>query len=184
MSIFLFDKKERCVVNPDALKLTTYLKKISKDEFYYIVLAYDYESPYHQLPEDDRKLKARRQVFKSGGGDDIETGNENLIQAVREYKSLQYDPQREILNNYIDRIKKLNNEFLNETNMDKLVKLDKTIALIQKRAEDMQQKINKSLSSMEVKGKRKLNYIEIWQANQVEFKRDQQNNEIFDQKLS
>lgn len=184
MSIFLFDKKERCVVNPDALKLTTYLKKISKDEFYYIVLAYDYESPYHQLPEDDRKLKARRQVFKSGGGDDIETGNKNLIEAVQEYKSLQYDPQREILNNYIKRIKALNNDFLQETNMDKLVKLDKTIALIQKRAEDIQQKINKSLANIEVKGKRKLNYIELWQVNQVEFKRDKQDNDIFDQKLS
>lgn len=185
MSLFLFDKKDRCVVNPDALKLTVYLKKVSNDQFYYLVLAYDHDSPYHQYPEDDRKLKARRQVFKTGSMDDIEAADPILAEAAKEYQALQYDPIKAIRSSYIEKLVDLNKKLMQETDMSALQRIDKTIEVFEKRLEKIQDKLNKAAQENNIKGKRKLTFIEEWQANQAAYNRDKNNgSETFEEVLN
>lgn len=186
MALFLFDKKDRCVINPEVLKMTSYLKKVTRDEFYYLVLAYDYDSVYHQFPEEDRKLKAYRQVFRSNSKEDIEANNPTLAAAAEEYKSLQYDPMKAIRSSYIEKLVLLNKDLIQEKDMKKLQAIDKTIDIFEKRLEGIQKKINKAANSdLNIKGKRKLTFIEEWQLNQAAYNRDKNNGlESYEEVLS
>ena len=46
MSVFVVDHDFNAVLNPDAVRLTNHLSRISEKDLLYVILAYDYtESP-------------------------------------------------------------------------------------------------------------------------------------------
>jgi len=55
--LFYADLKNNILLHPDVVKLSPELGLLSKDEFLFVILAYDYNSIFRQFPERQGFLK-------------------------------------------------------------------------------------------------------------------------------
>ena len=63
--LFKLTRDNTAILHKDCYKLCPELKTLTEKQLLYVILAYDYKSPYFQLPLEERKRTARAQVFKS-----------------------------------------------------------------------------------------------------------------------
>lgn len=96
--LFSINKKGNAVLNKDAIGLCPELQYLSDEEIMFIILAYDYGSPYRQLPEGDR---IRRSIFHAYGNTESNPLEREIVKiGIDCYRSLQYDPKRELIRTY------------------------------------------------------------------------------------
>lgn len=96
--LFNLNKKGNAILNKDALKLCPELEYLTDEEILFIILAYDYSSPYRQLPEGDR---IRRAIHHSYGNMESNPLDREVVKiGIERYRSLQYDPKRELIRTY------------------------------------------------------------------------------------
>ncbi len=96
--LFNISKKGSSVLNKDAIKLCPELQYLSEEEVLFLILYVDYSSPYKQLPEGDR---LRRSIHHAYGNVEASPLDREIIKiAIDCYKSLQYDPKRELIRTY------------------------------------------------------------------------------------
>lgn len=172
MELFLFDKKNQVYIHPEAVKLTEHIKKLSPKETLYVILAHSYQSKFHMFPLDDRKRRAKREVFPGYGEEDIETTNDLLKAASEEFCDLQYDVSRETLRVYINKIAELQKRLIAESDHSKIIQIDKSIIVLEKRLDIINDKIYKAdQAEIKLKGKKTQSFIEKWQRNMVEQKK-------------
>lgn len=171
--LFRLNRGKTAVIHEEAAKLCPELAKIDGKQLLLIILWKDYASPYHQLPESERLLRAKRHVY--GTSDVKPEEQKEVVAAVEAYMSLQYDPIRETLKNYREKIIRLSNKILDEEQPAAIGKLNDAIAVLNKSAAQFEAELNKLMSNEEeLKGGQTLSYIEKWQANQREFNKRKQ----------
>src|SRR4051812_42261866 len=121
--LFQLNQKGDAVLHPEAVQLIPELKKLQKKELLFIILAYDYYSPLHQMPEEERIRKAGRKAF---GIDEykIAEAPENIKKAIEMYRSLQYDTRREMILSYQAKLADIRIKLFKENDTKRINALD------------------------------------------------------------
>lgn len=174
--LYQLNKKKTVVIDEEAAKLCPELAKVNSKQLLFIVLYCDYNSPYHQLTEKERMLRAKRQVW--GSSEETPELLKEVQEAMNAYMSLQYDPRRAQLSNYREKMTNLSNDMLNESDPRKIGLLDDAIEVLQKRAEKIEKELNEmNMVEQELKGGQTLSLLEKWQKNQLEYNKTRQRQE-------
>ena len=162
------------ILNPDAVKLVPELTGISNDQLRYVILVTDYvDGPYRKKPKDERRNMAKKLIW----GDSrkmVET--ERIRNAMSGYKSLIFDIRRETIEIYHEKIKVLQKESLMpDLPFARLKEIDMQITFLQDRVVIISHDLDiEENESIELKGKKSLSYIEVWQRNQREWRKYQE----------
>lgn len=90
------------VLHPDAVKLFPGFARLDKDTVLFIVLAYDYCSPYSQYTEEERIRRSSLHVWNDNRTDLVQRADIKL--AIEAYKSLQYNPKIDLVRSYQKKI--------------------------------------------------------------------------------
>jgi hypothetical protein len=171
--LFRIDKRNNTILDKQAAKLTQHCKKLSEEELRYVILVADYYSPLKQYPKKEKAIKAERMVW----GTEAETkqiGEDPKIKrAIEEYEELQYDPIRETIKAYREKVNSLVSELLLANRPGKVSQIDADIQVLQTRIAEMQEDIQKAEDAVKLKKKGdSLSLIEIWQRNIEQAKKD------------
>lgn len=166
--LFQIEKNKKVIINPEAVRLAPKLRDLTEQEILFIILAFDYHSPSHQFPEQERIRRANRYIF---GKDDYDY--KHLEAAIKQYNSLQYDSKRETIKAYQTRIKSLQQEVLN-CDVKKINDFDVAIERLEKRCSDLQKEVDADEEIAQLKGGGQKTFIERWQENQKKFKQDEE----------
>ncbi len=172
--IFRIDKKEKVVLDADAVKLCPVLKKLEQKKLLFVILAYDYTSPFHRFPEAERIRKAKVLVWETT---DVDTDKDSFLkECIDEYKSLQYDVKRETMAVYESKIAQMNTELMAEASPRRIKEIDEAIERLAARREKMQREIDMDEeASRVIKGGQQMSMIEKWQENKRKAKQANRN---------
>ena len=138
MLLFIIDEKESIIIHPEAVKLFPEFRKLKEYEVMYMIYAYDYFSPYRRFNERDRKLKAGRRALPKTIDIDILESKKYMADAIKIYKSLQYNPIQDRLRNYKLKYDLLQQEFISETSPANIKKLSETIDHIESKIQELE----------------------------------------------
>ncbi len=158
------------------------LKKLSQKELLFIILAYDYKGPFHQLDEGERLRRAKRQAFEDG---DIDLSKDvKLAQCIDEYKGLQFNVERENQLAYQATIAKLRMQLYDCTDAKKIRDITGTIEYLTGEINKIQDKINTDTEASYTSGGERISFLEQWQLNQKSYKalKQQKDNYLQEQK--
>lgn len=169
--VFTIKKNGDAILHPDAIKLAPELAYLTKEEVLAIILAYDYYSQYRQHPEDERERRARAQVF---GQDNEEFFRlPKIKKAVELYKSLQFDPRRNQIMTYKDKLRELDTVLtaLNEDDLKKISEVIKSQKELRKAISEIEIEINQEEEDnfVETEDKTKLSFLEKLQSNKENY---------------
>jgi len=163
--LFNIDKKGSVVLVNEAMDLCPELRFLSHEERLYIVLVYDYYSMYRQYSEQDRINKARNHL-ETVLGVSIDNTSTKMAMAIDAYKSLQYDPKRELVNIYKIKIQTLSDDLqkaIAPSAIKNILDSQKTLKQV---TEDLIQEIEMGLEARAtVKGGGTLSFIEKLKMN-------------------
>lgn len=169
MYLFSINKKGTILLHPDALQLCPELAILEEKEARFIILAYDYESPFNQMPEEDRIHRAINLTYGVELSPDLKS--KKFKNAIDAYKSLQYNPKRQLIKVYEHKLITLSTD------------LEKTNSSIEiKRILDSQKQIRVSLAELtnelseqdeqrHIRGGGQLSFIEELHRNKEEYNR-------------
>jgi hypothetical protein len=166
MAVFKVNSNFDVIINADAIKLVPELSSLSKDELMYVVLIADYvDGPYRKKPFEERVLMARKRVY---GKNDVKLNDKKINMAVEAYKSLVFDIRRETIDIYNSKIRTLQKESLQQnTTFARMKEIDSTISFMMDRISTINHELDiEDGEEIELKGKKKMSYLEIWQRNQ------------------
>lgn len=173
MGLFRLDKQNCVLLDEDAYRLIPELRDLSVSALLFICLYVDYDSPFHQFPEEERLRRARRQVY-GNDGEGVEK-MDHIIKGIASYRSLQYDGRRETIIKYQSKIEYLGNQLLHTKEVREIKDLDTAIERLMDRCEKIQKVIDSEElgSSVQLKGGGKLSFLEKWQKNMVAYKQSE-----------
>lgn len=137
--LFYVDIKNNAVLHPEVVKLCPSLGALDEKEVLYIVLAHDYNSPYKQFPELERRRKAMWHAF---GENEVDLINSpRIVAAANDYLSLQWNPKIETARAYQKKIDSLTVQLQEETAPTQIDKIDKAIESLTKRLNSMNREV-------------------------------------------
>lgn len=169
MAVFKMDKNFEIVLNPEAVKLVPELKSLSPDELRYVILVADYvDGPFRKKPLEERKAMARKTVY---GDSKKNPETERLRYGMEAYRSLVFDIRRETVDIYKGKISKLQKETIApDTTFGRMKEIDSTITFLQDRVTAIEHDLDiEEGDNVELKGQKKLSYLEEWQRRQREY---------------
>lgn len=160
--VFYIDLKNKKVIHPDAMKLCPELSVLSEEESLYLILAYDYFSPFNQHPEIERQRKAQVMVW---GELRPELVAKKKIQLAAEcYLSLQYNSKIELIRTYEKKIKSLELKIDAEESPAMLKNIMAAISELRKSIAELQKEVTDEVITIgELKGGKKLSWLEMMQ---------------------
>ena len=178
MASLLFDinKKGNQVLRPEAVKLCPELAFLKEEEVLFIILAYDYGSPYNQFPEEDRVRKAIYHVY---GADTKPALEKKIIKdGVIAYMALQYDPRREQIKMYQRKKALVNKELEDTTNATTIKGQMKTIKDLQEAIAEIQKEVKADTERQQAKirGGETKSWLEEMHSNKEEYERIRRGN--------
>tara|TARA_Y100001951_G_scaffold88783_1_gene80631 strand:+ start:263 stop:790 length:528 start_codon:yes stop_codon:yes gene_type:complete len=159
--LFKLAKDNSVILHKDCYKLCPELKVLTEQQMLYVILAYDYKSPYVQLPLEERRRTARSQVYKSMKMDPEK--KKIVSNAIQLYISLQYEPKRETLDTYQSKIKMLERELMATLDTTEITKITRSIQHLMKSYDEVQKEIERSEIMEELEGGGKLSLLEKMQ---------------------
>lgn len=162
--LFHVDLNNRAILHPEVIKLCPALSVLTEKELLYIILAYDYNSPYRQFPDHDRKRQAMWHAFEENESDLIES--EHILTCAEHYISLQYSPKIETAKVYQKSIDRYQDRLLAEDDPAKAKKIGDAIDDFTRRIKALHNDYDKDMQKRGVvKGKMELSYIESLMSN-------------------
>lgn len=166
--LFYLDEFTNCILHPEIIKLCPSLAALSEKEVAYIVKAYDYNSPYRQFPEHDRKRKSMWDAFGENEYDIV--NSQRILDAAEDYVSLQYSTKLETCKVYQQKIDKYQQQLLVDENPSSTKKICDAIDDLTKRIVTLQGDYDKEMQKMGViKGKMDLSKLEKAMTNKVQW---------------
>nr|WP_298657498.1 hypothetical protein [uncultured Flavobacterium sp.] len=166
--LFHLDKNNKAVLHPECVKLCPSLGTLSEQELLYVILYADYNSPYRQFPEHDRKQKAMFHAFDENEYDLIHS--DRIVIAIEDYTSLQYSPKIEAAKEYQIKVDSLLEQLKLETSPTGIKKIDDAIDVCRKRIRMFEQEYEVDMQRQGViKGKMELGYLENIQRNKKQY---------------
>lgn len=174
-TLFKIDKRGNAVFDKQAAKLTDHCKKLDEPFLRYVILVTDYYSPLKQYPKKEKSIKARRMVW-GDKWEQVDPETDKQIQrAIEEYNSLQYDPIRETILAYKEKIRSLTTELLLANRPGRVSQIDKDIETLQARIVQMEEDVLKAEDVVRLKKKGDaLSLVEIWQRSMETSRKDKQ----------
>lgn len=156
----------------DAIALIPDLKNVSDKLLKFVILYEDYRfSPIKDFPERERYLLSKIKAGYEESEDLL--SDPNVQKVISEFKGLVYDERRELKRIYQHRLDGLKVEIMKRDLLVKDIKEKKDLIEFFRKEIDA---IDKELSmqgfdddEVDVKGKRKLSYIERWQRRVKKF---------------
>lgn len=175
--LFQLNKKHTAVINEDAVKLCPEMAKLNPKQALFVILFKDYASPYHQQPEHERLLRAKRQAF---GTSENEVEKDPLvIAAMKAYDSLQYDPRQIQMRRYGDKVIKLTDDVFDSENPKEIAVIDGAIEVLNKRLIAIQKELAELAEEKSVlRGGQRESFLEEIQRKQRESLRMQKAQEV------
>ena len=168
--LFSTNKKGTVLFHEDAMNLCPEFAILDDKEKLALVLITDYDSPYNQLPEIERKHKACSQVFNHNKIDIFERSS--FKHAVDLYKSLQYNPKRELIKTYNDKLQSLSNDLINASSPIAIKNILDSQDKIRKVLFDLQQELmDNQEAKYTLKGGGKLSFLEELMQNKEAYER-------------
>ena len=167
--LFKLNKDFTVILHPECYKLCPALKTLSEKQMRYLILAYDYDSPYRLLPLEERQRTARAQVY---GSVTIDPEEESKLvkSSVEIFTSLQYDARRESKEVYLTKILRLEKELVSATSTQEITNITKSIKLLMDAIRDIEKEMVKDESLEELEGGGKLSLLEQLQKNKKLYK--------------
>lgn len=168
--LFQLDRKGNVFFHKDAMNLCIELTFLTEKERRALVLYVDYYSPFSQLPEDDKKSKAMIQVFGTSKIDIF--AKQTMVIAIEKYKSLQYDPKRELKRYYIDKIQLLSNELLITVKVSEITNIIKAQDIMNKAIDKLEMELLEQQEiNLNIKGGGGLSFIDKAMSNKEDYER-------------
>jgi hypothetical protein len=170
MSVFKVNNNYTVVVNIEAAKLVPELSSLSEEELLYVILAIDnVDGPYRKLPPEERKLLAKRRIYKD---QDINLNTPRFELAANGYRGLIFDIRRETVDVFKTKIIKFQKELLvMDQDFRKVKELEGSISFLSQRVTEIEYALDvEEKEEFELKGKKALSQVEIWQRNQRKHK--------------
>jgi len=162
-TLFYLDKKFDVILHEECYKVCPQLRSITKPELLYIILVFDYKSPYHQFPEEERKRKAKHHVWSTK--EVKNDGKDSVMTAIDLYMSLQYDPRREKIKTYRKKQDQIQRQFETEDSPHKIKSWMETIEMLEKNCKDIQLEIDLDEQEVDLKGGGKKSLLETLHDN-------------------
>ncbi len=166
--LFYIDSVEKIVLRPEALKLKEELRVLSDKEIYFIIMYCDYHSPYHQLPEIQRRNNSIWEAF----GDNVPNilDKPKIKAAIEAYTALQYNDKIELINRYRTKLDRISQRFLSPEHDDDSpqsnTNLMKTISQLREAIRELEQEVSQEMKDEgQIKGDSTLSWLENMQAN-------------------
>ncbi len=162
--LFYVDTKANVVLHPEVVNLIPSFRTLNEKEVLYIVLYADYNSPYKQFPDHERRRKAMWHAFDENESELIDSPK--IKMAVEDYISLQYNPKIEVIRSYQQKIDKLLMQLQGDDAPSSIKKIDDAIDSLRRRIIAIQQEVDsQTLSEGVIKGKMTLSFLEKAMAN-------------------
>lgn len=166
--LFYLDKSNKAILHREVINLVPSLSILKDEEVLYVILYADYNSPYRQFPEYDRKNKAMWHAFGDNEADLVES--DKILIAVQDYISLQYSPKIKAAEEYQKKIDSLLDEMQVEKSPKKLKEYDDAIDICRKRIRMFEHEYELDLQKQGViKGKMELGHLEKLMSNMKNF---------------
>lgn len=170
MSVFKVNNNYTVVINIEAAKLVPELSSLSQDELLYIILAIDnVDGPFRKLPPDERSLLSKRRVFKELV---INLETPRIRLAADGYKSLIFDIRRETVDVFKTKVLRYQKDLLvMDQSFTKVKEQEQAISFLVQRITDIEYGLDvEEKEEFELKGKKSLSQVEVWQRNQRKYK--------------
>lgn len=171
MSVFKIDKNYKVILNPEAAKLIPELAALSDDMLMFVILVADYcDGPYRRKPVEERRALALKRVF---AGKNVNVDTKQVIAALDSYKGLVFDVRRETRDVYMTKLSFYQKELLkSDVDIKRMKDLDSSIQFLEERISKIDISLEADdIKEIELKGQKKLSYIEIWQIRQKEYQK-------------
>lgn len=166
--LFYIDEKNKAVLHKECVQLCPELRTLDEKELLFIILSYDYNSPYKQFPERQRLAKAVWHVFEDNDPKLIDEDKQpaRIKKAIEAYKSLQYNRDHDLIAVYQKKIEMAQQEISQEDSSVRLKALREIIAGFRKDIKEIENEvIESSILEFELKGDKKLSLLETFQSN-------------------
>lgn len=167
--LFNLNKKGNILINKHAVQLCPELAYLTEEEMLFVVLSQDYSSPYKQLPENDR---IRRSIHHAFGTTDAKPLEKEIIKiAIDRYRSLQYDPKRELIRTYKKKLNMLGRALEDEEQASAIKNIISTQKEIVKSIDALEEEISKNeQEEAQIEGGLKNSYLEKMMRNREMYK--------------
>lgn len=167
--LFFVDKNKTAILHPEVVKLMPSLSILNDQEILFIILYADYNSPYRQFPERDRRNKAMWHAFDDNEYDLIESSK--MQAAIDDYIALQYSPKIKAAEDYQKKMDSLLTELQDANGPKELKNIDDAIDVCRKRIEMFQKEYEMDMQKQGiVKGKMELSFLEKLMSNAKQYK--------------
>ena len=168
--LFSVNKKGTVLFHPDIMSLCPEFAFLSEKDKLCLVLIVDYNSPFNQLPESDRRHKARLQVYSDN---DISQFDKKVFKnAIELYKSLQYNSKRELIGVYEDKITSLSKDLVIATSPTAIKNILDSQKSMRKAMEELTSEVSdQEEHKIELRGKGTLSLLEETTSNIAEYER-------------
>ena len=137
--LIAINEKSNQILHPDAVKLFPGFNVLSSDEILFIVLAYDYCSPFSGFTEDERLRRASLHIWADNKLDLL--NKQKIKNAIEAYKGLQYNPKIELSRSYQKKIDELSSAIEGVTAPDLIKKTVESINLLRKSIRELEQEV-------------------------------------------
>lgn len=159
--LFHTNKDGTALLHDDVYKLCPEFKVLKEDIVQYIVLVYDYYSPFNQMDTSDRKKRASKLLDLKNIED-----KQEIRAAIDLYVSLQFDPRRERIRTYREKIKILDVQMKNtDISPSKINQIIQGQDILDKKIAELESEIEYSMLSGELRGGRKKSLLEFMKEN-------------------
>ena len=161
--LFSVTKEGDILLDKEVLRLCPLLNDITLNELKYLIFSYDYNrSPAYRKPLEERKLIAKRKYLS----EDKEPEKSTLfIHCIDEYESLIYDAKKHTLEMYKTKAHRLDKLVAGTDNPKEITDYDKALTIVTNRIVSLEAEIVIDEESIELRGGKKLSYIEQLKKN-------------------
>ena len=160
------------VLNEEAVKLEPILGQLNPKQLLYIIWVYDYiASPIRKKPLEDRKRLAKAKFFPTLTTTFEERGG--MQQAIDSFKVFIYDDKYEICQTYKNKVNQLQDNLGRTDNSTEIINITKTIDILRKKVEEIENEIDEQDQIIHIKGDRPLSLVERWQRKRKALKKQQ-----------
>ena len=168
--LFSVNKKGTILFCKDAMNLCPEFQFLTEKDKLCLVLIVDYQSPFNQLPEIDRRHKARLQVY---GDNDISSFDKKVFKnAIELYKSLQHNSKREMMNVYRDKIDSLSADLVSASVPSAIKNILESQRIMRIASEELAKDSDaEEERKLELRGKGTLSLLEEIMSNKEEYER-------------
>ena len=166
--LICINEKTNEVLHPEVVKLVDSFSLLSNNEMLYVVLYTDYNSIYKQFPEHERSRRAMWHAFNENVQDVIQSDRIQI--AIKDYTSLQFDPDIELMNRFQVKIDRLLDILDKEDAPSSIQKTTMAINSLRDNIVALRNKTNDQIKADGViKGDRILSFLERLQSNKKRY---------------